>query len=92
MKMLYEIDKYDNQYLAYLLYDLLSNDSNGTIDTQEQTILFDSASRLRAGTGGRARVCRVRQCHRQEIRIRRRNLPVAGWVGDRLREHLRRGT
>ena len=33
---------YENQYLAYLLYDLLSNDSNGTIDTQEQTILFDS--------------------------------------------------
>jgi len=33
---------YENQYLAYLLYDLLSNDTNGTIDTQEQTILFDS--------------------------------------------------
>jgi ATP-dependent Lon protease len=33
---------YDNQYLAYLLYDLLSNDSNGNVDTQEQTILFDS--------------------------------------------------
>ena len=30
------------QYLAYLLYDLLSNDVNGTIDTQEQTLLFDS--------------------------------------------------
>ena len=30
------------QYLAYLLYDLLSNDSNGNIDTVEQTILFDS--------------------------------------------------
>ena len=33
---------YENQYLAYLLYDLLSNDSNGNVDTQEQTILFDS--------------------------------------------------
>ena len=33
---------YENQYLAYLLYDLLSNDSNGSIDTLEQTILFDS--------------------------------------------------
>jgi ATP-dependent Lon protease len=33
---------YDNQYLAYLLYDILSNDSNGTIDTIEQTIIFDS--------------------------------------------------
>jgi ATP-dependent Lon protease len=32
----------DNQYLAYLLYDLLSNDSNGNVDTQEQTLLFDS--------------------------------------------------
>ena len=37
--------KYKNpeyQYLAYLLYDLLSNENNGIIDTQEQTILFDS--------------------------------------------------
>ena len=30
------------QYLAYLLYDLLSNESNGSFDTIEQTILFDS--------------------------------------------------
>jgi len=31
------------QYLAYLLYDLLSNESaSGNIDTVEQTILFDS--------------------------------------------------
>ena len=31
------------QYLAYLLYDLLSNENNnGNIDTVEQTILFDS--------------------------------------------------
>ena len=30
------------QYLAYLLYDLLSSDSQGTIDNQEQTLLFDS--------------------------------------------------
>ena len=30
------------QYLAYLLYDLLSNDSAGSIDTQEQTLLYDS--------------------------------------------------
>jgi ATP-dependent Lon protease len=36
--------QYENQYLAYLLYDLLSNDANGNIDTQEQTILFDSFS------------------------------------------------
>jgi ATP-dependent Lon protease len=42
IQLLIKIDKYDNQYLAYLLYDLLSNDLNGIIDTQEQTILFDS--------------------------------------------------
>ena len=33
---------YENQYLAYLLYDILSNDANGNVDTQEQVILFDS--------------------------------------------------
>ena len=30
------------QYLAYLLYDLLSNDNNSNIDTHEQTLLYDS--------------------------------------------------
>jgi ATP-dependent Lon protease len=40
--LLINSEKYDNQYLAYLLYDLLSNDSNSTVDTQEQTTLFDS--------------------------------------------------
>ena len=34
--------KNDNQYLAYLLYDLLSNDSSGVVDTQEQMNIFDS--------------------------------------------------
>ena len=29
-------------YLAYLLYDLLSNDINGMIDTYEQTLIYDS--------------------------------------------------
>ena len=42
IQLLIKSEKSDNQYLAYLLYDLLSNDANGTIDTQEQTILFDS--------------------------------------------------
>jgi len=42
MNLLVCSSNYENQYLAYLLYDLLSNDSNGSIDTQEQTILFDS--------------------------------------------------
>lgn len=34
--------KNDNQYLAYLLYDLLSNDSSGVVDTHEQMTIFDS--------------------------------------------------
>jgi ATP-dependent Lon protease len=42
MNLLIHSSSYDNQYIAYLLYDLLSNESNGSIDTQEQTILFDS--------------------------------------------------
>ena len=33
---------HENQYLAYLLYDLLSNDSNGNVDSQEQIKIFDS--------------------------------------------------
>lgn len=42
IQLLIKNDKFDNQYLAYLLYDLLSNDSNGNIDTKEQTTIFDS--------------------------------------------------
>jgi ATP-dependent Lon protease len=42
IQLLIHSNNYDNQYLAYLLYDLLSNDVNGTVDTLEQTILFDS--------------------------------------------------
>jgi hypothetical protein len=42
INLLVRSSNYDNQYLAYLLYDLLSNDTNGTVDTQEQTLLFDS--------------------------------------------------
>ena len=42
ISLLIKSSNYDNQYLAYLLYDLLSNDSNGSVDTQEQTTLFDS--------------------------------------------------
>jgi ATP-dependent Lon protease len=40
--LLIRSSNYENQYMAYLLYDLLSNDTNGNVDTQEQTILFDS--------------------------------------------------
>jgi hypothetical protein len=42
IQLLIHSSNYENQYLSYLLYDLLSNDSNGNIDTQEQTIIFDS--------------------------------------------------
>ena len=42
INLLINSEHYDNKYLAYLLYDLLSNDTNGSVDTQEQTILFDS--------------------------------------------------
>ena len=42
INLLVRSSNYDNQYLAYLLYDILSNDSNGNVDTQEQTIIFDS--------------------------------------------------
>jgi ATP-dependent Lon protease len=42
IQLLVKSDKYDNQYLAYLLYDLLSNDTNGSVDTNEQIALFDS--------------------------------------------------
>ena len=42
IQLLIKTDRPDNQYLAYLLYDLLSNDLNGSIDTIEQCILFDS--------------------------------------------------
>jgi ATP-dependent Lon protease len=42
INLLINSENYENQYLAYLLYDLLTNESNGNIDTQEQTILFDS--------------------------------------------------
>ena len=42
IQLLIKSDKYDNQYLAYLLYDLMSNDINGIVDTQEQVIIFDS--------------------------------------------------
>jgi len=40
--LLIHSSSYENQYLAYLLYDLLSNDVNGSVDSKEQTILFDS--------------------------------------------------
>lgn len=44
IQSLIKIDRYDNQYLAYLLYDLLSNNVNNDIDTKEQMMIFDSFS------------------------------------------------
>jgi len=40
--LLINSSNYENQYLVYLLYDLLSNDTNGNIDTEEQSLLLDS--------------------------------------------------
>ena len=42
IQLLIKSDEHEYQYLAYLLYDLLSSDSNGSVDSQEQTLLFDS--------------------------------------------------
>ena len=42
IQLLIQGNEEDFQYLAYLLYDLLSNESNGAIDTVEQTLLYDS--------------------------------------------------
>jgi hypothetical protein len=40
--MLSRMDVDNFKYLAYLLYDLLSNDNNGTIDSLDQKMLYDS--------------------------------------------------
>lgn len=46
IQLLIQTERADNQYLAYLLYDLLSNsptDNNGSsLDSQEQVIIYDS--------------------------------------------------
>lgn len=42
IQLLIKSNEPEYQYLAYLLYDILSDDTNGNIDTQEQTLLFDS--------------------------------------------------
>ena len=35
-------NRIDSQYLAYMLYDLLSNDVNGVVDSKDQTMLYES--------------------------------------------------
>ena len=42
IQLLIKSSENEFQYLAYLLYDLLSNENNGTVDTFEQTLLYDS--------------------------------------------------
>jgi len=42
IQLIINSDTFDNQYFAYLLYDLLSNDNNGIIDTIDQKTIFDS--------------------------------------------------
>tara|TARA_Y100000389_G_scaffold192924_1_gene221123 strand:- start:15865 stop:19125 length:3261 start_codon:yes stop_codon:yes gene_type:complete len=42
IQLLIKSNENEYQYLAYLLYDLLSNENNGNIDTLEQTLLYDS--------------------------------------------------
>lgn len=44
VQLLIFADNNEFQYLAYLLYDLLSNDTNNAVDTHEQTMIFDSFS------------------------------------------------
>lgn len=42
MALLFNTNKNESQYLAYLLYDLLTNDVNRNVDTTEQNMIFDS--------------------------------------------------
>jgi ATP-dependent Lon protease len=45
---------HDNLYLAYLLYDILSNEHNTIVDSLEQNIIFDSFPWLIKETFGKA--------------------------------------
>ena len=42
MNLLIHNDDPETQYLAYLFYDLLSNDDKSSIDTKEQMMIYDS--------------------------------------------------
>ena len=42
IQLLIKSNEHEFQYLAYLLYDLLTNDFNGSVDTYDQTLLYDS--------------------------------------------------
>jgi ATP-dependent Lon protease len=42
VQLLINSNEHEYQYLAYMLYDLLSNESNGSLDTLDQTLIMDS--------------------------------------------------
>ena len=42
INLLLKSTEHEYQYISYLLYDLLTNDLNGTVDSHEQTLLLDS--------------------------------------------------
>lgn len=42
IQLLLQSEKIEYQYLVYLLYDLLSSESNGQIDSRDQKMIFDS--------------------------------------------------
>jgi ATP-dependent Lon protease len=42
INLLLKSTEHEYQYISYLLYDILTNDINGTVDSHEQTLLLDS--------------------------------------------------
>lgn len=42
--LLIDYEVLESQYMAYLLYDLLSSDNNDVVDTKDQTLLYESLS------------------------------------------------
>ena len=42
MNLLLKSTEHEYQYISYLLYDILTNDINGTVDSYEQTLILDS--------------------------------------------------
>lgn len=42
MRLLLHSEQLNNQYIAYLLYDTLSNENNNVVDTREQIMILDS--------------------------------------------------
>jgi len=42
VSLLLKSNEHEYQYIAYLLYDILTNDINGTVDSHEQMLILDS--------------------------------------------------